>query len=246
MSITLKTPKTFEANSINPTDMWNAFMLTGAKFSPNDIPLCPSTAKSLPARLISYDDAKTVHRREIRKGNTDYHVNAFIHFYIYDQKFDGKMSSIWLYPKKAFEIINHFAGIITPDFSTYADFPEPLKLWNFYRMNAFGYWIGSRGIPVISNVRWGTRETWRYCFDGNPRNSMLAIGTVASGIRLLRNRNLFEEGLFQMNKTLKPHTLIVYGSANYECFHNLHREGVRIVSYSSKTSEAFAERRQHE
>ncbi len=61
--------------------MWNAFMLKGAKFSPNDIPLCPTTAKSLPARLISYDDTKTVHRREIRKGNTDYHVNAFIHFY---------------------------------------------------------------------------------------------------------------------------------------------------------------------
>ena len=30
-----------------------------------------------------------------------------------------------------------YSGIIAPDFSTYSDFPKPLKLWNIYRMNAF-------------------------------------------------------------------------------------------------------------
>ena len=53
-------------------DMWNAFMVKGAKFSPNDIPLCPTTATSLPVRLISYDEAKCIHNRELQKGNTDY------------------------------------------------------------------------------------------------------------------------------------------------------------------------------
>ena len=227
-------------------DMWNAFMLKGAKFSNNDIPLCPTTAVSPPSRLISYDDAKTIHRRELRKGNVDYHVDAYIHFFIDDQKFDGKQSSIWLYPEKTLSIIRHFAGLIAPDFSTYADFPEPLKLWNFYRMNSFGYWIGTLGIPVISNVRWGTEETWRYCFDGNPKSSMLALGTVASGIRLLKNRPLFETGLFRMVEILQPHTLVVYGSADYHCFDILREQGIHIVSFPSKTSEAFARRKQYE
>ena len=227
-------------------DMWNAFMVRGAVFSSNDIPLCPTTATALPTKLISYDEAKSIHNKEMRRGNRDYHVDAFIHFYIDDQKFDGKRTSIWLYHDNALAIIRHFSGIIVPDFSTYADFPEPIKLWNFYRMNAFGYWIGSLGISVISNARWGNEETWRYCFDGNPINSMLAVGTVASGIRLLKNRPMFENGLFKLVEKLQPHTIIVYGSDNYPCFDQLRDQGIRVVSYSSKTCEAFARRKQHE
>lgn len=227
-------------------DMWNAFMVKGAEFSANDIPLCPTTAKETPSRLISYDEAKTIHKKELRKGNHDYHVDAYIHFYIDDQKFDGKRNSIWLYPEKALDFISHFSGIIAPDFSTYSDFPEPLKLWNIYRMNAFGYWIGTLGIPVISNVRWGTEETWHYCFDGNPRNSMLAVGTVASGMRLHKNRPLFEEGLLHMAETLHPHTIIIYGSANNACIDTLQEQGIHIVSFPSKTSEAFARRKHYE
>lgn len=49
-------------------------------------------------------------------------------------------------------------------------------------MLSFGRWISQFGIPVINNVRWGTEETWEYCFDGIPYNSIVAIGTVASGI----------------------------------------------------------------
>ena len=243
MKNTINTPK-IGTNRNGLRDMWNAFMVEGAEFSANDIPLCPTTAKEPPSRLISYDDAKTIHRKALRKGNLDYHVDAYIHFYIDDQKFDGKRSSIWLYPEKALDVLRHYSGIISPDFSTYSDFPEPLKLWNMYRMNAFGYWISKRGISVISNVRWGTEETWRYCFDGNPCNSMLAIGTVASGLRLLENRPLFETGLRHMIETLRPHTIIVYGSTNYACFNELKEQGVHIVAFSSKTSEAFAGRKQ--
>lgn len=238
--------RTLSTNRSGLQDIWNAYMLKGTLYSPNDIPLCPTTAVSLPSRLISYDEAKTLHNKEMQRGNKDYHVDAFIHFYIDDQKFDGKRTSIWLYPEKSLEILRHFSGIIAPDFSTYADFPEPLKRWNFFRMNAFGYWVGSLGIAVISNCRWGTEETWSYCFDGNPRNDMVAVGTVASGIRLLRNRPLFENGLYEMVAVLHPHTIIVYGSANYACFDNLRAKGIRIIVYPGRTSEAFAGRKLHE
>lgn len=225
-------------------DIWNAFMLEGATYSANDIPLCPTTATTLPSKLVSFDEAKNLHRKELQRGNPDYHVDAFVHFYIDDQKFDGKQSSIWLYPDKALDILRHFSGIIAPDFSTYADFPEPLKRWNFFRMNAFGYWIGLQGIPVISNLRWGTEETWSYCFDGNPVNSILAIGSVASGIRLVKNRRLFENGLFKAVEMLNPHTIIVYGSSNNPCFDTLRDKGIIIVSFQSQANEAYAGRKQ--
>lgn len=62
-----------------------------------------------------------------------------------------------LKPYKALEKLRQCAGIITPDFSTYQDDPEPIKLYNTYRMRAFGRWLTTLGFPVINNVRWGTK-----------------------------------------------------------------------------------------
>ena len=90
---------TIRASRPGIVDMWNAGMADGAVFSSgNDIPFCPSTATEIPRALIGYDEAKTIHNQNMCCGNRDYHVDAFIHFYIDDQKFDGKRSSIWLYP----------------------------------------------------------------------------------------------------------------------------------------------------
>ena len=220
-------------------DLWNSRMVANTTFSKNDIPLCPTTAKQIPEKLIGYDEAKTIHRRHINAGKKDYHINAFIHFFIDDYKFDGPCNSIWLHPENTFEIIQHFSGMIAPDFSTCVDFPDPLKRWNIYRMCAFGSWIASQNIPVISNVRWGSEETWTYCFDGNPYNSMIAIGTIASGLRSIQNRPLFENGLFYMVEKLRPHTILVYGSANYTCFEKLKSLGITVISFKSRTNAQF-------
>lgn len=225
-------------------DMWNAFMVSQADFSSKtDMPVCFSTSKEPPSQLISYADAKAIYKTEIRRKHYNFHINAFIHFYIDDQKFDGKKSSIWLYPNRALRIIKHFDGIITPDFSTNADFPEPLKCFNTYRMRAFGCWLNQLKIPVINNVRWGTMETWHYCFDGIPSNSIVAIGTVSSGLKLLSSRPDFEFGLEKMIKVLKPHTIIIYGSDKYIFFDKLKSNGINIISFPSKTSEIFARRK---
>jgi len=116
-------------------DVFNAFMLEGAKFvGKEDIPFCPTTAKEVPSRLVAYDITKNL---KDKKG--------FVHFYLDDQKFDGK-SGIWHESKKALERLKGFDGIITPDFSTNQDFPAPIKKYNTYRMRSFGYWAGKNGI----------------------------------------------------------------------------------------------------
>lgn len=225
------------------SDMWNAFMVKGADFVlGSDIPICPCTAKDIPKKLISYVDAKHLHKINFIE-DPDYHIDAFVHFYIDDQKFDGPQSSVWLYPYKALGILSHFSGVITVDFSTNADFPDPIKRYNTYRMRAMGRWFGANGISVINNVRWGSEETWDYCFDGIPYNSIIAIGTVASGIHKLENRPDFENGLFQMVERLNPHTIIVYGSSNYDCFLKLADKGILIIPFPSDTSLAFKSRK---
>ena len=221
---------------------WNAHMVKGAKFSPSDIPYCPTTANAPPNTIITYEEAKAIHRREIRKKNNGYMHMAYVSFYEDDYKEDNT-NGIWFQSERACEILDHFAGIITPDFSTYQDFPIPLKIWNTYRMRAFGYWYGTlRGQPVINNVRWGTPETYDYCFDGIPKNSMVAVGTVGGSPRKLIDRTRFENGLSEMVKVLSPHTIIVYGSANYKCFDELMKKRINVIAYPSRMANQFSGR----
>ncbi|MFC2659084.1 MAG: DUF4417 domain-containing protein [Segatella sp.] len=220
---------------------WNAFMTVGSIFTENDIPFCPTTANKIPERIITYKEARELYNKKLKSGDKDFHDDAFVCFYEDDQDFDSTCG-IWFRSKKACRILDHFAGIITPDFSTYQDFPEPLKLWNTYRMRAFGYWYGAiRKKNVINNVRWGTQETYYYCFSGIPKNSIVAIGTVGGSPRKLIDRRRFEEGLDKLVEVLAPHIILVYGSANYPCFDRLKEQGITIISYPSKTCRAYAE-----
>jgi hypothetical protein len=221
-------------------------MVSGAKFSEHDIPFCSTTTSDIPALILTYKEAKEIYHKEMRKGNKGFLHMGYVCFYEDDSDFDS-VYGIWFRNNHAYKILSHFAGIITPDFSTYQDFPYPLKIWNIYRMRAFGYWYGTlNGGNVINNVRWGTPETFDYCFEGIPKNSIVAIGTVGGSPRKLVDRKRFEDGLAEMVNRLSPHTIIVYGSANYPCFKKLEKKGVKIIAYQSKTAKAYAEVGKHE
>ena len=223
-------------------DIWNAFMCDGATYSDNDIPFCPTTADTLPSEIILWDEAKHIYKNALARGDVNFYFNAFVAFYLDDYKFDGPRG-IWHDSANTLKVLSHFAGVITPDFSTYQDFPEPIKIYNTYRMRAFGYRLGKNGLAVINNVRWGTSESWRYCFDGIPDNSIVCIGTVGGSPRKLIDRKRFEEGLEEIVRIRKPHSILVYGSANYPCFNELVDQGINVVSYSSRTASAFERRR---
>lgn len=195
-------------------DCWNAFMVEGAVFSPNDIPICPENCYAIPKQLISFPDAKTLYRKSVRH-DPDFFVDVFIHFYVDDEKFDGPLKGIWQAPQDALKIFRHFAGIITPDFSTYVDFPMPLKLYNTYRMRAFGVWAAAHGIPIIHNIRWGTEESFSYCFDGIPCGSIVSIGAVASHLQDALSRELFVHGFCKMLQVVRPCDILIYGSISY-------------------------------
>lgn len=225
-------------------DIWNAYMANHAIFTGHDIPLCPTTATAIPKELITWEEAKDIYKKHLGEKVSLYH-DAFVCFYVDDYKFDGP-KGIWNHPEQALSILKHFAGVITPDFSTYQDFPEPIKVYATYRMRIFGFWLGCNGIKVINNVRWGSSETWAYCYNGIPMNSIVAIGTVGGGPRKIIDRKRFEDGLFKMVETLRPHTILVYGSAKGRCFDVLRNQGIIIISFQSKTAKVFEGRKLHE
>lgn len=136
-------------------DIWNAHMANGAKFCRHDIPFCPTTAVDIPTDVITWQEAKAIYKKHISKKEYSFFFKAFVCFYIDDYKFDGARG-IWHDCNQTLKVLSHFEGAITPDFSTYQDFPEPIKLYATYRMRLMGKWLGENAIPIINNVRWGT------------------------------------------------------------------------------------------
>ncbi len=218
----------------NCKDIWNAAMVNNAIYSKHDIPTFKSTT-IIPKQLISFDDAK----RLIKQKPDEFFPDLFVHFYIDDQIFDGKYNSIWVNPKETLELLKHFGGVISPDFSTYVDFPFPIIIYNIYRAQAFGYWLTQNGINVIQNARWGYLDTWPYFFDCIPKYSNVCIGTVGSSLKKLKSRALFNEGILELVKRIQPKNIIVYGSANYPIFNQIKKMGIKIIQFESKTNIAF-------
>ena len=212
----------------NNEKFFRSFFVKGAKFvGEYDIPICPCTAEELPGRLIAYSD---LHSNIFAK-------DAFVHFYLPDWDFDGK-NGIWNNPERGLEKIRRCGGIITPDFSTYVDLALPTKIENTYRMRAFGYWIGKQGIPVINNVRWGYEDSFRYCLDGIPEESIIAVSTVGC-IKTKIDRSRYSEGLDIVIARLRPRSVLVYGSTPENIFGKYMDEGIPILSYPSRRDLAF-------
>ncbi|MBO4476758.1 MAG: DUF4417 domain-containing protein [Lachnospiraceae bacterium] len=232
-------------------DVWNAFMVEGADFgtNSNDIPFCPTTAKAIPKRIVDWDEARKIYSEAIARHDNRFHYDAFVCFFVDDRKFSNECSesekgyNIWREYLFVLKVLRHFAGAITPDFSLCQDFPHPIKIYNVYRMRAYGFWLGKNGIPIINGVRWGTSETYNYVFDGLPHNSVLCIGTSGGSPRKLVDRDRFEAGLQELINRLHPHTILVYGSANYRCFDTLRQNGITIIEYPSRTARVFEGRR---
>ncbi len=227
----------------NCKDIWNAFMVDGAEFSINDIPLCPSTTDDFPKSIITYSEAKTIYNREI-KSDKDFHCESFVCFYEDDQNFDGP-NGIWNYPKRAYEILRHFDGIIAPDFSTYLDFPKPLKLYNLYRMNAFGYWYGQIcKRKVIVNARWDFSDSFDSCFDGIREGDIISIGILAGGLKNKIYHHIFERGLKYLVMSKSIRKIILYGSGNYRFMDKFFdNPNIEIREYECKTHRAFRRKR---
>ncbi len=213
---------------------WNAFMVRECRnWAEGDIPECPTRKIEIPNDLLTWPEAVRIHNKE-KKQNPDYKYDAYICFYCDDYLFDGPRG-IWYDHYKAIEIFKHFSGIISPDFSTCKDFPMSLKLWNTYRMRAFGFWCDTYGINVINNVRWSS-DTINYCFKGIPKNSIVCLGVIASDLQHSENRPEYEFYLRQMVNELQPKIVLVYGSARYSFFQDLQNKGIVVKSYKTARS----------
>lgn len=211
-------------------------------FDNDGYPICIPKSQSIPKKLISWSEAIRIYKKEIL-NNPNFKIDAYVHFYVDDQVFDGPIKGVWYNPKNAIKVLIHFKGIITVDYSTYHDFPTLIKQFSIYKMLLSGILANKIGIEVINNLRLDL-------FDAYPSNyikgdSIIAIGTVASKLKTAFYRSIFTDLYSKYFEHHMVDVIITLGSANYEPLKKLKLAGVKIVSFKTQKNLVFERGEDH-
>ena len=151
----------------------------------------------VPDDLVGFNFAKTNERKDVG-----------IHFYVDDYQFER----IWNAPEKYLDVLSQYDCILSPDFSLYMDMAMPVKIWNIYRSRLIGNYYQRNGIKVIPTVSWAEPDTFRFCFEGIPKGSIVSVSTV--GVKRDKEAlKIWQEGMQAMMDTINPRTVLVYGGA---------------------------------
>ena len=203
-------------------DVWNAELLHGCKYDGDyDMPVLP-ICDIVPQSLIAFTKARA------KSKNAD---GSFVHCYEDDYKFE----CLWRQSKRYLPLMKSYGGAIAPDFSVYREMPIAQQIFNVFRSRAMGYGWTRNGIHVIPNVRWGDERTHKFCFDGLPTNSVLAVGTHGC-VKHIDDRHYFIDGFMAMLERLCPKAIVVYGSASDKIFPPLFACNVEIIRFESDFS----------
>ena len=184
-------------------DVFHSFLLENAKYVGDfEFPVLNTQIIEIPTKLIKFSEI----------FSTD-DFDAYVHFF----EDDCKIERIWNHPRKYYNQLKKFRGVISPDFSIYRDMPLIMQYWNIFRSRAIAQGLIDNGINVIPNVRYGDGRTYKVACEGIESNSIIAVGSHGC-IKGLEDRKYFLEGFEFVLKHLKPKIVILYGSKPYNLF----------------------------
>ena len=130
-----------------------------------------------------------------------------VHFFIDDYQF----IRLWNSPTVYIDLLKKFKCVLAPDFSTYTDMPAALQIYNHYRKHWIARYLVENGITVIPTISWSDKGSFTWCFDGEPRFSVVAVSNVGC-MRDPHSRELFLRGFYRMKRQLRPSAVLCYGS----------------------------------
>lgn len=134
-----------------------------------------------------------------------------VHFYVDDYQF----TRLWNQPDRYISILQQFGAVCTPDFSQYTDMPIAMRIYNHYRKHWLGAYWQKHGIRVIPTICWSTPDSYEWCFDGEPTNSIISISSVGTQVRK-GSKELFDSGCREAIKRLDPSEILWYGKVPEE------------------------------
>lgn len=130
-----------------------------------------------------------------------------LHCYLYDYKFEV----LWNKPSIVIPRLQNYKCVIAPDFSVFVDQPKAVNVWNIYRNRWVTSYMQSLSIHAVPSASWGNVDSFEFCFDGLPRNSIIAIGHTAIG-KDRSYKKLYRMGVEALIERKRPTKLLVYGA----------------------------------
>ena len=162
-----------------------------------EMPVVPAYTDPVPTDFIAYT------QRRSKLGNTAIGIHCY--------EYDNRIISTWTNPLKPIESLKKYPCVIAPDFSLLVDQPRAINVTNVYRNRWVSCFWTSKGIKVIPSASWGSVDSFDYCFDGLPENSVISIGHVVEGKEKTYNQ-LYRLGVEELVRRKQPTKLVVYGA----------------------------------
>lgn len=148
-----------------------------------------------------------------------------VHFFLDDYQFQ----SLWRNVDRYVDKLRQFRYVLTPDFSTYTDFPKAIQIYNHYRKHWIGAYLQETGCKIIPTVSWSTQDSYEWCFDGEPEHGTVAVSSVGC-MNGKKKKELFLSGYNAMIERLAPESILFCGRVPEECKGNI----IKIKSFSDK------------
>lgn len=141
----------------------------------------------------------------VKTYGTKKDASTGVHFFIYDYQFER----VWNTPDKYLTYLSRYGCVLSPDFSTFPDFPLAVNIFNHYRKHWLARYWQDRGITVIPSICWGDESSFDWCFDGEPVGGIVAVSDVGCK-KTEEAQNGFKRGYNEMLKRLNPSKVILY------------------------------------
>jgi hypothetical protein len=129
-----------------------------------------------------------------------------VQFFVYDHQFER----VWNYPKRYADRLKEFGAVLSPDFSTYLDFPKAVQVFQHYRKHWCGAYWQLNGVTVIPTISWGYKDSYEWCFDGEPEGGIVAVSNIGK-MNNKEYRKLFMDGYNEMLIRLQPKEVLLFG-----------------------------------
>lgn len=91
----------------------------------------------------------------------------------------------------------------------YTDFPVAVQIMQHYKKHWVARFWQENGINVVPTICWSTTESYEWCFDGEPHNSVVAVSNIGCS-RKPEIRKLFDDGYNEMLSRLNPSKILFF------------------------------------
>lgn len=163
--------------------------------------------------LIAYSDISAKDEANLYKG---------VHFFIDDYRFE----SVYSHPERALGRLRKYRFLLTPDYSLYSEMDPWRQIESIGKARWVGaYWQDS-GLTVIPTVSWAQPSSFRFCFDGIEKNSVVAVGMIGCK----HERVSFMRGYNAMLDSIEPEAIICFG----EPFPEMEGDIIKVDYLSSR------------